>query len=47
MEKVLRMKFAAEEKMKIKRLRHEFATEYKQELAKKESQFEALVAKER
>ena len=47
MEKVLRTKFAAEEKLKVKKLRHEFAVEFKQELAKKESQFEAMVAKER
>ena len=47
MERVLRQKFAAEERMKIKRLRHEIATEFKTELAKKESHFEALIAKER
>ena len=47
MEKVLRLKFAQEERTKIKKLRHEFASEYKQELAKKESHYEALIAKER
>ena len=47
MEKVLRQKFAAVERMKIKKLRHEFAMEYKTELAKKESHFEAIIAKER
>ena len=47
MERVLRQKFAAEEKAKLKKMRHEFAMEFKQELAKKESQFEALIAKER
>ena len=41
MEKVLRQKFAAEERIKIKKLRHEFAAEYKTELAKKESHYEA------
>ena len=34
MEKVLRTKFVAEEKTKIKKMRHELAQEYKQELAK-------------
>lgn len=47
MDTVLRQKFAAEEKGKIKKMRLEFATEFKLELAKKESQFEALLAKER
>ena len=47
MEKVLRLKFAQEERNKVKKIRHEFAQEYKQELAKKESHFEALIAKER
>ena len=47
MEKVLRQKFAAEERMKIKKIRHEFAQEYKTELAKKESHYEAILAKER
>lgn len=47
MERVLRQKFSAEERMKVKKLRHEFATEYKNELAKRESHFEAMLAKER
>ena len=47
MEKVLRQKFAAEERMKVKRIRHEIETEYKTELAKKESHYEAIIAKER
>ena len=47
MEKVLRQKFAAEERMKIKKIKHEFAQEYKTELAKKESHYEAILAKER
>ena len=47
MERVLRQKFAAEERLKIKKLRNEFASEFKTELAKKESHFEAMIAKER
>ena len=33
--------------MKVKRIRHEIETEYKTELAKKESHYEAIIAKER
>ena len=47
MERVLRQKFNAEEKVKIKKIRAEFAAEYKAELAKKDSHYEALIAKEK
>jgi len=47
MERVLKQKFQAEERMKVKKLRQEFATEHKVELAKRESHFEAMLAKER
>ena len=47
MESVLRQKFAAEEKNKMRKAKAEFAAEYKVELSKKESHYEALLAKER
>lgn len=47
MERVLRQKFSAEERIKVKRMRQELETEYKTELAKKESHYEAMIAKER
>ena len=47
MEGVLRQKFAAEERTKIRKFRQECAAEYKAELSKKDSQYEALLAKER
>ena len=37
----------AEERAKVKKLRHELGLEQKQELAKTESHFEAIIAKER